>query len=367
MSAPLQRALPLDFVPRVMREHGLSDAHPWPLVSIGEVVGRPLTSRRVSPPEAWSWVEVEYGRTPTSYAAALVDLDGSDSADRLDGEILARAVQPPSWEVRRPSSGGVHVAWALAVPVHRYPDARTAPLDLFARISEFYTLELRGDPGYAGVLAHNPESSAFEVRCLHAGGWSLEELADPIPTGWRQPSRQRLVSAAGRNVAMFRALCRFAARGLHSRRGRTFYAIDAEAERVNSSFAAPLNANEVRDILRSVYRYRDQWRARGHQPAFIERQRHRARAGRGRIFMGTTRASASCEGNDEATRPWEAAGISRRTWYRERAKSRAGQIVALIPIPLEGPVSREGNMQDGERYAVIDDIRDRLHGHPLGL
>ena len=97
MNAPLQGALPLDFVPHVLRDHGLSDAHPFPLVSDGKVSGRRFTSRRVPAAAAWSWAELEYGRTPTSYAAVLVDLDGHDSVDRLDGAVLARAVQPPSY------------------------------------------------------------------------------------------------------------------------------------------------------------------------------------------------------------------------------------------------------------------------------
>ena len=355
VSARLQSALPLDFVPRVLREHGLSDAHPFPLVSDGKVSGRPFTSRRVQAAAAWSWAELEYGRTPTSYAAVLVDLDGHDSSDRLDGAILARAVQPPSWTVRRRSSGGVHAAWTLAVPVHRYPDARTAPLDLFARVSEFYTLELRGDPGYAGVLAHNPESGLFEVRYVHRGGWSLEELADSIPAGWRRPSRQRLVSAAGRNVTMFRALCRFAGRGLHSGRGRNFYEIDAEADRINSEFTVPLDANEARDVLRHVYRYRSQWQARGHQPAFIERQRARGRRG------GRRSGAVRFEGSNEQGRPWDAMGISRRTWYRRRAVAWHSK-----PIPLEAGLEGR-DMNECIRIETIWVIADRLHGHPLGL
>ena len=47
MGTPQQGALPLDFVPAIVRAHGLSDAHPWPLVSAGKVPGRPVTSRRV--------------------------------------------------------------------------------------------------------------------------------------------------------------------------------------------------------------------------------------------------------------------------------------------------------------------------------
>lgn len=348
MDAPLQGALPLDFVPRVLREHGLSDAHPFPLVSAGKAPGRPFRSRRVPASEAWIWNEVEYGRTPTSYAAVLVDLDGHDSADRLDGAVLARAVQPPSWTVRRPSSGGVHAAWTLTRPVHRYPGSRSRPLDLFARVSEFYTLELDGDPGYAGVLAQNPESGLFEVQYRHPGGWSLEELADPIPASWRRPARQKLVSAAGRNVALFTMLCRFA-----GRLSRSLYEVEREADRINRSFLPPFDANEVRDVINHVHRYRARWQPHGHQPAFIERQRRRGRAGRGRIFLGVTRASASREANNEALRPWEAAGISRATWYRNRAtERRAGEGVRLMPTPIESVSGRPG--PEGVGAAVCD-------------
>ena len=323
MGTPQQGALPLDHAPAIVRAHGLSDAHPWPLVSAGKVPGRPFTSRRVPAAAAWSWAELEYGRTPTSYAAVLVDLDGHDSADRLNGAVLARAVQAPSWTVRRRSSGGVHAAWALTAPVHRYPGARTRPLDLFARVSEFYTSELRGDPGYAGVLAHNPESGLFTVQYLHRGGWSLEELSDPIPAGWRRPSRRKLVSAPGRNVTLFMAICRFA-----GRLSRSIYEIEAEADRLNREFVSPLDANELRDVINSAHRYRARWQARGHQPAFIERQRARGRAGRGKA----RKASASPEASNEERRPWEEAGVSRATWYRRRSD------VRLKPTQLE-PVS----------------------------
>ena len=172
--------------------------------------GQRFTSRRVPAADAWTWTEIEYGRTPTSYAAVLGDLDGDDSGDRLDGAVLARAVQPPSWAVVRPSSGGVHAVWALVTPVHRYPHAKRGPLEFFARVSEYYATELRADPGYRGVLAHNPISGSFKTRFMHAGGWTLDEVADPIPADWRRPSRRKLISAAGRNVTLFMSLCRFA-------------------------------------------------------------------------------------------------------------------------------------------------------------
>ena len=304
---------PVDYLPAALRDYGLSDAHPFPLVSAGKRPGQRFRSRRVPASMAWAFPEVEYGRTPTSYAAVVVDIDGPASEARLDRAVLARAVQRPSWDVRRLSSGGVHAAWALAVPVHRYPGARTGPLELFGRVSEYYTAELGGDPGYGGVLAHNPISSVYETRFMYPGGWSLEELADAIPADWRGPSRQRLVSAAGRNVTLFQELCRFA-----GRLGRSVYDVEREAGRINASFMAPLGAAEVQDVIDNVFKYRDGWQQRQHSQRFIEHQRRRGRLALGRPRGGSVSKAVS----NEAIKVWELLGLSRAAWYRWRAAER---------------------------------------------
>ena len=109
---------------------------------------------------------------------------------------------------------------------------------------------------------------------------------------------------------------------------RSIYEIEAEADRINRAFLTPLDANEVRDVVNHVHKYRARWQARGHQPAFIERQRHRGRAS-GRVRF---------EGSAEQVRPWEVSGVSRRTWYYRRVETRrvAGLMgVALEPTPIE--------------------------------
>ena len=183
-SEPPQLSL-LD-VPQPVLEGGLADMHPRPLVARTKRPGEAFTSFRVPANRAWEWDEVEYARTPTSYTALVVDLDGEGSRNRVCGAVLAKAVQTPSWIVERPSSGGVHAVWALQTPVHRYPHAKRSPLDYLARIGDFYNEELDGDRGYTGVLAHNPESPTYETEYF-AGSWSLEELAQFIPLGWRRP------------------------------------------------------------------------------------------------------------------------------------------------------------------------------------
>ena len=70
------------------------------------------------------------------------------------------ALPEPNMIMQRRSNSHSHVSYFLAKPVHRGPTAREAPLRLFARISEFYRQALGADPGYNGVLTHNPMRSA---------------------------------------------------------------------------------------------------------------------------------------------------------------------------------------------------------------
>ena len=51
-------------------------------------------------------------------------------------------------------------------------------------------------------------------------------------------------------------------------------------------------------------------------------QAWRGRRGKGRTFNGPARASLFADLSNEAAQPWLADGVSRRTWYRRRARAR---------------------------------------------
>ena len=90
----------------------------------------------------------------------------------------------------------------------------------------------------------------------------------------------------GRNCALFRALY---TRGLKD----TDRELEGIAYSLNS-LGLPLPDSEVRGILRSVYRYRAQWRAKGHEPWWIARQSRLGRAGglKGGVSSGEARRAA---------------------------------------------------------------------------
>ena len=78
---PLQLTLPIEFAPSVVRVHGLTVAHPRPLVSYGKDYGR-VFCFRTSPRKAWRYAEVEYANAGSSYGALALDCDDADAYAR---------------------------------------------------------------------------------------------------------------------------------------------------------------------------------------------------------------------------------------------------------------------------------------------
>ena len=243
----------------MVRAHGLSVAHPRPLVSYGKDYGR-VFCFRTSPRKAWRYAEVEYANAGSSYGALALDCDDADAYAR---GFLRSEIPPPNWRVFRPDTGHSHAVWTLAVPVHKYPKARRGPLDYFAAIAEFYALTLGADPGYNGVLVHNPVSTPYETRWGPELPYPLEQLARVIPFGWRAPDVRQ--TGVGRNCDLFRAGMAWAGREANAR-------LDVLAALliVNQRFAHPLPLSEVRATARSIEKYRERWTARGwHAPRWL--------------------------------------------------------------------------------------------------
>ena len=196
LRSPQPQQLALDFAPAQVRSHGLRDAHTYPQVARGQG-----ESFRVPASQAWGYPSLEL-RAGNSWPLMGFDCDVPEKV--LDALVSnhwgARsdaqpALPEPNMIVQRRSNSHSHVSYFLAKPVHRGPTAREAPLRLFARISEFYRQALGADPGYNGVLTHNPMRSAHRHGefLTHWGcnrPYSLSELAEPIPRGWRLPVKR---------------------------------------------------------------------------------------------------------------------------------------------------------------------------------
>ena len=271
LRSPQPQQLALDFAPAQVRSHGLRDAHTYPQVARGQGA-----SFRVPASQAWGYPSLEL-RAGNSWPLMGFDCDVPEKV--LDALVSnhwgARsdaqpALPEPNMIVQRRSNSHSHVSYFLAKPVHRGPTAREAPLRLFARISEFYRQALGADPGYNGVLTHNPMRSAHRHGefLTHWGcnrPYSLSELAEPIPRGWRLPVKP--TTEAGRNCALFVALMKWA--GSPANIGREVVAV---ARATNDGLDVPLGDSEVAGLAKSVERYRRSWIAKGRFYTEAERE-----------------------------------------------------------------------------------------------
>lgn len=264
-SSDAQLLLPLDHAPEAVRQHGLQEAHRNPLVSMGKREGRPYVSFRTEPSKAWSFVEVEYGRTGSSYVALVIDCDRPSYWRKGLADL-----PPPNWIVRRKSNDHAHIVYCLEKPVHRYPAARLRPLQFLAHIEGYYIQALGGDPGFNGVLAHNPAPRYRQNKFAKEWGstqpYSLDALANVIPFNWQPPPKP--AGAIGRNCSLFEAGMAWA-----GKRANADIAVMTALVVTNQGFPKPLPESEVAATARSIEKYREIWKARGwHTPRWIAKQ-----------------------------------------------------------------------------------------------
>ena len=116
------------------------------------------------------------------------------------------------------------------------------------------------DPGYTGVLTHNPMAAAHGSGFVTSWGrrkpYRLDELAEVIPFGWRIPRIPR--TAEGRKTGLFQALMKFAGKPEHAE-----HYLLAVTMATNQTFSPPLEQSHVRSVAKSVTLCRARWIAAG--------------------------------------------------------------------------------------------------------
>ena len=298
---------PLLFAPSELIACGLRDAHTFPLVGTRTPQG--VRSWRTSPARAWAWPLVEWSRTGNSYAALGFDCDTRESVERAAASCMGGGDLPtPNVCAWRASSGHVQVFYLLDRPVHRGEHARAKPMTYLARVAEFYRATLGADTGYTGVLSSNPVHEDYQTSYPRMEPYGLGDLARAIPRGWQLP--RPATTTEGRNVELFRALCKLALRCSDD-------GLLTWARSLNRAFAVSLADGEVHGIWRSVCRYRARWRAQGHQQGWLWKQAARGR--KGGAASGVVRRAGSLT----ERQPWADLGISRAWWYRRYRGAKA--------------------------------------------
>ena len=296
--------------PRQVREFGLQEAHSFTLTSRhgkGKRVARKPTL------VAWRrWEEIEL-RTPNSYPALILDVDTS-VMECLDVATGSSKVRVPNWIAFNPATGHGHVVYTLARPVLYGDGMRLAPMQFHARIAEYYRDQYKADSGYTGVLTHNPTHPKWNTEWLRETPWTLPELAEPMPKRWRIPKEP--TTAEGRNAALFNAAMRFFGKPSNWEASTDLGDVLAWVEAACCEWygADPIDwhRSECSWIAKSVTRYCRRNLASGQ----TQRQFPLIQASRGRKSGASRRAKAA-----ERVMPWQAEGVSRRTWYRDNART----------------------------------------------
>ncbi len=276
----------IEAVPEPVRAHGLEEAHAHPLVSWGkDATGLFAYSFRRPVVEAWTYPSIEY-RTPNSWPVGIFDLDGGDALDRYIVEVhFKRTLPPANWIVVREASGHAQVFYTLLRPVLYGARARLKPQRAFARFMEYGASVLEADPGYNGVLAHNPcgvDPDLFEVRWGRELPYLLDDLtAYPAAARFRRPRAPReLRTEPGRNCALFEALMRWAGAARNLGQPVEPVALAWNQTMFAGTLRGPLPGSEVRGVAKSVERYRREWIEQGRFYTPAEQQEWGRRRGR---------------------------------------------------------------------------------------
>jgi hypothetical protein len=238
------------------------------------------------------------------------DIDRPDAYFAHDDANLP----PPNVIAINPENGHAHSAILLANPVARHSASRVEPLRFFAAVERGFARRLGADRRYTGLIAKNPLHPDWRVEWRREEPYTLPELADWLFQPDIAPDiGPEATHGAGRNCTIFEGLRRIAYREVRAfKRNGSFYMFRARLEQlaldINIQFPEALGLVEVRAIAKSVAKWT--WRNLSEEK-LSALQRHRAN------IRWNGHVSA------EKTKPWEAHGISRRTWYRRKRRGTA--------------------------------------------
>ncbi len=115
------------------------------------------------------------------------------------------ALPQPSFVVVNPRNGHAHYIYTLRGWI-RNDGAAAADMPAvryFAAIARAYTLALRADPGYAGLVHHNPLSAQYHTIVGTQADYSLRELAGYVKLAATPRRREPEIRCEGRNVETF--------------------------------------------------------------------------------------------------------------------------------------------------------------------
>ncbi len=251
---------------------------------------------------------------PCLITSLVFDIDRSDAYFAWSDANLPT----PTWIAKNRLNGHAHIGYMLSTPVCTTHRARQNVIEYLAKIEQAYSLALGADRGYSGLITKNPCHGAWENHIFGVEPYELNYLADFVELQELKTDLKE-VSGLGRNCMMFDTVRKWAYKAIREHRGSTFDVWLGEvlkmAINANGAFIEPLPYSEVKATAKSIARYC--WKKDGyHYQEFIDRQSRKG-------ALGGKKSKRGCKNDSERTlKPWEALGISRAWYYRQKKNSK---------------------------------------------
>lgn len=247
---------------------------------------------------------------PCLITSLVFDIDRSDAYFAWSDANLPA----PTWIAKNRLNGHAHIGYMLSAPVCTTHRAKQNVIEYLAKIEQAYSLVLGADRGYSGLITKNPCHGIWENHIFGVQPYDLNYLADFVELQELKTDLKE-ISGLGRNCMMFDTVRYWAYKAIRAHRGSTFDIwlgkVLEQCQNANGAFIEPLPYSEVKATAKSIARYC--WKKDGyHYQEFIDRQSRKGAIG------GQKSKRLPVAGSEATTKPWEAMGISRATFYRRK-------------------------------------------------
>ena len=302
----------------------------------------------------------------------------------LETTFKEKILPTPNIVIINPTNFHSHLLYCIKTGVHLSNNASIDAIKYAHAVEYSLREELKADNGYSGLIIKNPVHEYWETLELNENLWSLGELAEYLTLPKKIPKRESLIGLGrnctlfelGRKYAYSEVL----KQKIIGTTKDGFYRIILDfIEQQNQDFPNPLMFNEYKGIAKSISNwtwkhYGDkttkQWAMYVKKTHSVEIQTYRGRLGglantkeqqsiKGKLgglantseqqalkgkanskekqsmkgiiggknntieqqsLKGQKSGRVRYEGSNEQTKPWEALGISRRTYYYRQQK-----------------------------------------------
>lgn len=246
---------------------------------------------------------------PNTTRYIVIDLDYDLSMFAYSDTGIPR----PQIIIRNPLNGHCHYVYQLKDAITFYAKSSSDAIRYLTVIEQALTEALGGDKGFTGHLAKNALNSAHDVYITGTEPYTLKGLADfldfePIDYATIEMNDPNY----GRNSGTFDAV-RVQAYKIASALNYTqlYNECLSLAESHNEKYPDPMSYNEIKGIAKSIAGY---CKSKRYQSALSGRQKIRGAKG-GKVSKRPPVATS-----ESSTKPWLELGISRRTYYSDKAK-----------------------------------------------